>query len=410
MRLIFQHPKFRRLWISSAFNDLGLITYFMVLGWLTLDITDSPFWVGASMGMNGLGLVFFGMAGGVLADRLERRTLVAGSLLLQAAMVFALAALILFDWVQLWHILTLAFLDGVAVSVKLPARLALTLDVVGRDRLLSATAANFSALTVMGIVAPLLTGLVVTAFDVGWAYLIAGGAFLMSAAVVLRLGSTPRRQRPPASPWHDLKQGVSYVFGTRVIRTLIVMALIGETFGWAHESMLPVMARDVLEVGVSGLGYMLAVASAGATVSTVVVSNIGDFKEKGKLMLVGAGGFGLFLMLFAASRSFPLSMALLAMAYAMVMAYEATLTTILQTTVPDEMRGRVLSFQTLIWGLAGTAGFHTGAIASAVGAPLAIAIGGGVVLLNALRLVRRAPRLGVLAAEGEGVDTASTHS
>ncbi len=121
-----------------------------------------------------------------------------------------------------------------------------------------------------------------------------------------------------------------------------------------------------------------------------------------KLLVVGASGFGLFLILFAASPWFLLSMVLLAVAYGMVIAYEATLTTLLQTIVPDEMRGRVLSFQTLTWGVTGFSGFHTGAIAVAVGAPLAIGIGGGVVMLNALRLTLRKSPLRSMAFEEAG--------
>ena len=152
------------------------------------------------------------------------------------------------------------------------------------------------------------------------------------------------------------------------------------------------MARDVLDVDASGLGYLLATAAAGATIATVIVSNLGDVRDKGRLMLASLGGFGLFLMLFAASTWFPLSMILLALSYAAVMAYEATLSTLLQTSVTDQMRGRVLSFQAFTWGISMVSGFHMGAIANAVGAPVAIAIAGGLVMLNALRLLPTASR------------------
>ena len=194
------------------------------------------------------------------------------------------------------------------------------------------------------------------------------------------------------SPWQDLKQGVRYVVTTPPVRALILIVLVTEGIGWAHESMLPVMARDVLDVDASGLGYLLATAAAGATIATVIVSNLGDVRDKGRLMLASLGGFGLFLMLFAASTWFPLSMILLALSYAAVMAYEATLSTLLQTSVPDQMRGRVLSFQAFTWGISMVSGFHMGAIANAVGAPVAIAIAGGLVMPNALRLLPTASR------------------
>ena len=392
MRLIFQDPRFRLLWLSSTFNDMSLMMHMMVQGWLTLTITDSPFWVGAAMGMNGLGLMCFSGVGGVLADRLDRRKLIMASQTVQITLSVALAALTFTDQIQLWHILAAAFIEGMAVAAKVPARMALTLDVVGRERLLSATAANFAGMTVMGVVAPLVGGAVISAFDIAWAYVIMAGGRLTSTAILLNLRGVARVEAGVGSPWQDLKQGVRYVVTTPPVRTLILIVLVTESLGWSHESMLPVMARDVLDVGASGLGYLLATAAGGATIATVIVSNLDEVRDKGRLMLVGLGGFGLFLMLFAASTWLPLSMILLALSYAAVMAYETTLSTLLQTSVPDQMRGRVLSFQTFTWGTSQVSGFHMGAIANAVGAPVAIAIAGGLVMLNALRLLPTASR------------------
>ena len=404
MQLIFQNPRFRLLWISVAFNDMGIFLYFMVQGWLVLTVTGSPFWVGATMGMAGLGTMAFSPLGGVLADRLDRRSLIIGGQLVQAAYASLMAALVLSDQIQLWHILLVAFVDGGVASIKIPAREALTLDLVGRENLLRATAANFMAMTLFGMAAPLIGGVVITAFDIGWAYVIWAGVSMAAAVVLMRLTGVPRRpSKARGSPLQDLKIGIRYALTTPTVRTLLLIILVTEIFGWAHESMLPVMARDELDVGASGLGYLLSAAAAGALVGTLVVSAMGDIKEKGRLMVVGQAGFGLFLVLFALSSSFPLSMVLLALAYALGVAFEAIIVTLLQTSVPDEMRGRVLSFQAFMWGISFSAGFHTGAIASAVGAPVTIAIGGGVVLLNALRLLPTMSRFRE-SAETEAAD------
>ena len=389
MRVIFENSQFRRLWVSTVVNDAGLMIYFTVHGWLALTVTDSAFWVGATAGMSGVGLVSTSVLAGVLVDRLNRRDLIIVAQLVQATMAFTIAVLIMLDRIELWHIMVMAFVDGAVVSVKLPSRMALVLDVAGRDRLLSATAASFAAMSGMGIIVPPLAGLIVAAFDISWAYVIMGVALLVSPAILLGVRPAPASQETRASALHDLRQGVAYVFTTPAVRALILMALVGAAFGWAHETMLPVMAGKVLNVGPVGLGYLLSAGSAGGLVATLIVSNAGDVVNKRRLLVVGYAGFGLFLILFAASPLLPLSLALIAIAYAFAMVYETTLTTVLQTIVPDKMRGRVLSFQMLTWGVAGTSGFHTGAIAAAVGAPVAIAIGGGVVLLNTLGMARR---------------------
>ena len=403
MQLLLENSRFRWLWLGGAFNELGIIMFFMAQGWLTLIVTGSPFWVGATAGMSGLGLMSFSIVGGVLVDRIDRRWLIVTGALIQVAMASGVAALALTGHIQLWELLAVGFIDGLIVSVKAPANMAMTLDLVGRARLLSAIGARFLSMTLMGVAAPLVLGGVVSALAIGWAYAIVAGARLVSAALIVQIGPLPPREGSEATaPWRDLKDGVRYVVNTPAVRTLLLMGLVGETFGWAHEAMLPVMARDVLEVGVSGYGYMLAIASAGGAVASLIVSGRREVMSKGKLLVVGASGFGLFLILFAYSPWFLLSVVLLAVAYGMVIVYEATLTTLLQTIVPDEMRGRVLSFQTLTWGMTGFSGFHTGAIATAVGAPLAIGIGGVVVMLNALRLTLRRSPLRSMAVEEAG--------
>ena len=393
MLLILRNAQFRILWISSLFNDLGMIMYMMVQGWLALVVTDSPFWVGATAGANGLGLMSFSIFGGVLVDRLDRRKLIMFSRFIQGVFALVLASLIFTDNIQIWHILTMGFIEGMVVAVKIPARMAITLDVVGKPNLMSATAAVFAGMTIMGIVAPLLGGFIVSTFDIAWAYVLIGISYFAATLVILNMRSTPRLETRTNSPWYDMKQGVRYVFTTPRVRGLILMTLITEAFGWSHESMLPVIARDELGVGAAGLGYLIAAGSAGATITNLVLANIGDVKQKGRVLVFGFGGFGLFLILFSASQWLLVSMILLAMAYASVVAYEVSINTILQTIVPNEMRGRVLSFQTFTWGLTGFSGFHVGAIATVLGAPLAIGVGGGVVVLNALRVFKSTLRL-----------------
>ena len=388
MRLLLENGQFRILWTAGVFSDLALITFFTVHGWLALQVGDSAFWVGATAGMGGLSMTIFSMIGGVLVDRLGRRRLVLFGLSIRFVIALVLVALIMTDNIQLWHILAASFGEGLAASVLTPAMMALTLDVAGRKKLLSAIAARFAGMTTVGIIAPLIAGAIINGAGIGWAYVLIAGGYLASAGFMLVLVAAKPLRRKSSSPLEDLRQGINYVIRAPIVRTLIFMVFITEAFGWAHESMLPVMARDVLDVGASGLGYLLAAGSAGATVTTLIMSGMGEIRYKSNLLIGGSMVFGFFLVLFSWSQWLPLSLGFLAGAYASVVIYETTINTLLQTSVPDELRGRVLSFQTMMWGVTGLAGFHTGAIASAVGAPVAIAIGGVVVILNSLRIAR----------------------
>ena len=176
-----------------------------------------------------------------------------------------------------------------------------------------------------------------------------------------------------------------------------MLALIAELFGWSHNSMLPVMVRDVLGTGVSGLGYLQSASMAGFVLSTAVISNLNDIRQKGWLVVGGAMLFAVFLTAFAGARTLPLAVVALAAAYAMGAAFDSTLSTVLQGVVPDGMRGRIVSFQAFTWGVNGLAGFHTGALASRFGAPWATVIGAVVLLLYVLRIVPMAPRIASVA-------------
>ena len=389
MLLVFRNPRFRLLWISIVINYVGLMTYFAVHGWLALTVSDSAFWVGATAGVSGLGLMGCSVFSGVLVDRMNRKKLIIAAQLAQATMAIILAALIFTDNVVLWHVMLAAFLDGTFLGIKIPARFALVLDVAGRENLLKGTAANFAAMTMMGIAIPPLAGYIVATYDIAWAYVMMGSAFAVSAVILSFLGGITRNVRERIdSPIQDLKEGLRFAVTTPQVRALILLTLTSEAFGWAHETMLPVMAGKVLETGSQGLGFLLAAGSTGALISTLVMSSMNDIKNKGRVLMAGYIGFGVFLLLFAQSPWLPLSMLLLGMAYASVAVYETTLSTLLQTAVPDKMRGRVLSLQSFTWGVTGTSGFHTGAIATILGAPLAISIGGGVLVLNGVRMVR----------------------
>ena len=390
MLLILRNPRFRLLWMSSVVSELGIMFHFTAHGWLTLTVTNSPFWVGAVSGVSGVSIIVFSTVAGVLADRLNRKYLILMTLICQGTAAAILAALIFTEQIALWHILIASTIDGAMVSVRVPSRMALVMDVAGRPNIQNATAANFAAMTGTGIIIPPLAGQVMETHGIAWAYVSMTTAFAVSAVMLAFLRGVKRAERSgaPASPVQDFVEGVKYALATPAVRMLILIMITAELFGWAHEPMIPVMARDVLQVGPLGLGYIMSAGSAGALFSSLILSAVGDISRKGIVLVGGYIGFGVFLVLFALSESLILSLALIGAAYACVALYETMLATLLQTSVPNDMRGRVLSFQTFTWGLTGFSGFYTGAIAQRLGAPLAVSIGGGIVLLNGLRVMR----------------------
>ena len=176
--------------------------------------------------------------------------------------------------------------------------------------------------------------------------------------------------------WQAVTSGVKYAWRITDIRRLLLLSLLMEAFGFSHFVMMPVMARDVLDVGATGLGFLSAASGIGSTLSTIAVSSLGDFDRKGALLTSTALGAGLSLILFAFSPWFTVSLVLVALVGGSLMAYDVTMGTMLQLLSYDEMRGRVLGIYGLTFGFTPVGGFFAGSVATVLGAPVAVAIGG----------------------------------
>ncbi len=368
---------------------MGMLTYMTVHGWLALSVSDSAFWVGAAAGTHGTAMILMCAVSGVLVDRLNRKWLIFSAQTIQAALGFSIAVLIFTGNITMWHVLVAAFIDGSVFAVKLPSRSTLVLDIVGEANLLRGTAANLAAITLMAIIMPTAIGFIVDRFDVAWAYVVMGTGYSISSLLLVFLRGVQRNQSPTKRPtYQDLKIGIQFIIQTPLIRSLVIMALTAGAFGWVHEFMLPVMAVKVLDSGPQGLGYLMSSGSVGGLMATLVLSIAGDVQHKQRIIILGYLGFGVFLIMFAASPILFVSMFLLAIAYFSAVSFETTMVTLIQISVPDEIRGRVMIWQPLNWGLSGASGFQSGAVAAVLGAPIAIGLGASILTLNGLRLLK----------------------
>ena len=394
MRLILGNAQFRILLASSLMFSMSHLLFMMLQPWLALETTDSVFWVGATVGASGAGLLCFSVVGGVLADRFPRKKVLASALFVQMLVAGTVAVLALTGQMRLPFILLFSFVDALMLAVVAPSSLALVLDVVGRGRLLTALSIQHVVSGAAGIGTPLAAGKVLDSLDIGWAYVIVAACHLAGMLLILKLRPATSQKPNRTSALAGLKEAAGYVFRTPVVRLLILGILFIEYFGFMHEPMIPVMVRDVLNAGPTGLGYVFSAGYAGGFAASLVLAGLGDVQRKGKLMAFGIVVFGGFLVAFAWSRSLPLSLVLFGLGGAGMLVYDTTIQTLLQTVVPDGMRGRVLGFQSVSWGIVWSSGFLTGAIAEAIGAPATITLGSGVVVVLAAILYRSVARIG----------------
>jgi len=278
--------------------------------------------------------------------------------------------------VALWHLLSVAFLQGLLMAVQMPAGNTLIYLVVGPHRLLNAMAARMLAFNSTRIAGSVVAGALISKFGVGSCYLFAAGSMGLSPTLLLFVKGTFRASAEREPFWRAASGGIKYAWANGSLRTLLFMSVLMEAFGFSYNVMLPVMARDVLKVGASGLGYLSAASGAGAMVSTVIIAGLGDFKSKGALLVASAGVAGVAILLFAVSPWFLVSLGVVAGIGGALMAYDATMGTLLQLLSSDAVRGRVLGLYGLTFGFTPLGGLLSGTVATLASAPVGIGLGG----------------------------------
>lgn len=374
--------QFRWIWSSSVFAALVQTLGMLTTGWLVLQVTNSAFWVGASAGISGLGQLAFGVFGGVLADRVDRRYALIFFQCFTGILFFSLGILVLNDLANLPVIFFILFLRGMTIAGILPFSNSLTFDVVGRNLVLNAMAARLTAMNLSRVIGGITGGILIG--------FLGTGVTLVIISVIAIIGSIPLCfiQRREHSDQLDEKEslvsmarkGIEYAVKHRALRSLLLLSVLMEMFGFSHIIMLPVIARDVLGMGPSGLGMLSSAGGIGALVGTVGIASFDEYPVKQRLLLITSCASGVFLILFAASQWFVLSLFLAACASLALLAYDSLMAAILALISRDEMRGRVMGLHGLTFGFTPLGGFIAGAIASGIGASFAVGIGGAAVL------------------------------
>ena len=391
--LAFEVVQFRWLWSSILFSSMSMGVRMLAQGWLVLEITDSPFWVGLVAGLQGLGLVGFGAFGGTIVDRFDKRKVLATVHFIGGSTAILTGVLFITGHIELWHMLVFSLIQGLLMATQLPASNSLAYQIVGPQRLLNAMATRLVAMNISRVIGSLIAGALISQYGVGSSYIFAGAGSLVGMGFLwfIRGSFQAPSKRDPF--WQATSQGLKYIWGATNIRRLLLLSLFMEAFGFSHFVMMPVMARDVLHVGPAGLGYLSAASGIGSTLSTITVAGLGDFKNKGTLLTGTAIGAGVSLVLFAFSPWFAVSMVMVALAGGSLMAYDVTMGTMLQLLSYDEMRGRVLGIYGLTFGFTPVGGFFAGSVAAALSASIAVAMGGIIIIAYVASIARSTIRI-----------------
>jgi MFS family permease len=393
-----RHRNYRIYWLGMLVAITGMQVQTVAQGWLVYQLTDSTAALGFVGLTQALPTIVLTLFGGVVADRVDRRRLLIGTQTLTALLVFLLATLVAADLVRLWHIFAVALVVGAVQAFDQPARMALVPYLVPRDDLMNAIAMGSMVWQGSRIVGPSIAGLLIWLMGLAPCfYLTTVG--MLTMALALRAVRVPHvAVTGEGNVLRSLAAGVGYIARNPIFTTLIGMTFFNSVFGLSYVTLMPVFARDVLDVGSQGLGFLMGISGVGALIGTATLASLGNVRRKGLLLLAGGCGFGCSVVLFALSRFYPLSLALLFCLGALNSVYMTTVNTLLQSLVPDALRGRVMGIYGLTWSLMPLGGFVSGTVAArfaepAVGAPLAVGVGGCLVALMAATMALVVPRV-----------------
>jgi MFS family permease len=381
---------FRLFWLGLFIGNIGTWMQMTAITWLLYEITNSPFQLGLNGLFRAVPSIALGLFGGTLADRYDRKRLMLATQVTSMLLALVLAVLAQTGAIQVWHIYLMTFLSAIVGTLDAPARQSLYPSLVPAAALPNAIALNSMLWKGTALLGPSLAGIAISAAGTDGAFYANAASFLAVVVALLLMKTPTARGAATGEFMRELKLGVSYVMSHNIILAVMVMEAFASVFG-LDPAMLTIFARDVLDVGASGLGFLQSARGLGAVVGSGVLISMGQARPQGRILLVSAILYGATFALFGVSQSFPLSLALLFFMGASDTIWAATRNIILQVQAPEGLRGRVMSvFYLSNRGLHPLGQMETGLLVPVLGARETTVLGGllvaGVTALTALKV------------------------
>jgi MFS family permease len=392
-----RHRNYRLWFFGQMVSLMGTWMQSVAQGWLVYEMTNSNFALGAISFAGSVPTLFLMIPGGALADRISKRGILLITQTMMMVQAFVLAGLALTGVLQVWHVGVLAFCLGLANSFDAPTRQSLAVEMVeDRADLMSAIAMNSTMFNVARIVGPSIGGIILALLGPAWCFFLNGITFLAVLAALLAMRFPTGRPTLVAEPLTaQIGAGLRYIRGHVLVRTIISLVGVSSLFGFFYSVLLPSFAAaEVLNVGEAGLGWLQTAVGIGAVAGSLTVAGMGRSRYKGIVLTAGSILFPTAAIVFAFSRLFPLSLVSLALAGFGFVAQNASSNTLVQTSVSDELRGRVMGVYTLMFfGTAPFSALIAGSLAQGLNSTWSVAIGSAITLMFALGMAITVPAL-----------------
>jgi MFS family permease len=381
-----RHRNYRLFFGGQLISLIGTWMQTVAQSWLVYQLTGSAVLLGFVGFSSQIPVFLLAPVGGSVADRYNRRRIIVATQTAAMLLAFILAALTLSGRVHVWHVFVLAALLGVVNAFDIPTRQAFVVDMVGREDLVNAIALNSSMFNGARLIGPAVAGLLIDTIGEGWCFFANGVSYLAVIAGLLLMSMTVRTRVPlPGSALASIVEGFRYVKRTGPIRALLLLLGLVSLVGMPYAVLMPIFADQILHGGPRGLGILMSAIGFGALAGALTLAAKKGIHGLGHWVALSATGFGFSLILFSLSRSFWLSAALLLPVGFSVMVEMASSNTLIQSLVPDSLRGRVMAVYSMMFmGMAPFGSLLAGALAQHLGAPATVAAGGVVCMAGAL--------------------------
>ena len=407
-----RHRNFKLFFGGQLISLIGTWMQSVAQSWLVYSLTGSTVLLGLVGFSSQLPVFLMAPIGGVVADAVDRHRVVIGTQACAMLLASILAALTLSGHIEIWHVFVLASLLGVVNAFDIPARQSFIVEMVGREDLVNAIALNSSMVNGARLVGPAVAGIVVSLVGEGWCFA-ANAVSYVAVITGLLMMDVPKRaiSAHSDSPLRSIREGFTFVATTPPVRSLMLLLGLVSLMGMPYATLMPVFADRIFGAGAGGLGVLMGMSGAGALVGALALAAKRSLRGLGRWVAWSSAAFGVSLILFSLSRTFWLSALLLVPVGCSMMVQMAASNTLIQSMVPDRLRGRVMSIYSMMFmGMAPFGALMAGAIAHRFDAPATVAFGGGVCLLGAagfgfqLPAFRTAAREIILALQPAGGD------
>jgi MFS family permease len=370
------YPDYFWFWSSYFVSNVGSWMQGIAQGWLLFDLTSSPFYLGLFSSLRMVMLLSFFILGGIMSDRIDRRKVMLAIQWISALTALGLALLVSTHTIRVWHIFVLGAITSTTWAFEQPVRQALLPQLVRREDLVNALALNAVTWNGAGLLGPSLVGLSVSYIGIGGCFYVNVISYLAVIGALMRMHVPNVVHRQHASVIQSLTEAFGYVRRENVIMTFLTVSAIFNIFGRSYVTLLPVFAKDVLQLGASGFGFISAGPGLGTIIGSFTLASLGRVEAKPARMVGLLVGFTTCLFSFAVSRDARLAFGFLVAVGALSTLFETLLNTSIQVRVEEAFRGRVSGFYGLTGGgLREFGGMQAGFIAEWTSAPVAISAG-----------------------------------